>query len=413
MNPIKALGCRLVQAGFRLAMPVLPYRRPGQLDSVEKVPALLAERQVKNVLLVTDGGLRRCGVTKKLEEALKAAAIRCTVYDGTCANPTVEHVEDARILYRSQGCQAIIAFGGGSAMDGAKALGARIVRPEKKLGQLKGLLRVRKKLPPLIAIPTTAGTGSEVTPVAVITDRESFHKYTVLDFALIPSYAVLDPEVTVSLPPMVTATTGMDALTHAVEAYIGRSTTRRTRALALEATKLIFENLERVWANGEDREGRRYLLRAAYLAGEAFSKSYVGYIHAVAHSLGGQYDTPHGLANAVIMPYVLEDYGAAIHKKLHDLAVAAGIARAEEPHRAAAEKLIAAIRAMNRRMGIPETLPGIRREDIPAMARHAEQEANPLYPVPVLKTQRELERYYEQIADWREGYGQVQLRRAG
>ena len=148
MNPIKALGCRLVQAGFRLAMPVLPYRRPGQLDSVEKVPALLAERQVKNVLLVTDGGLRRCGVTKKLEEALKAAAIRCTVYDGTCANPTVEHVEDARILYRSQGCQAIIAFGGGSAMDCAKALGARIARPEKKLGQLRAFCGCGKNCRP-------------------------------------------------------------------------------------------------------------------------------------------------------------------------------------------------------------------------------------------------------------------------
>lgn len=413
MNPIKALGCRLVQAGFRLAMPVLPYRRPKEIGAVEAVPAALAEQQIRHVLLITDRGLRRCGVTKKLEEALKAARIRCTVYDGTCANPTVEHVEDARILYRSQGCQAIIAFGGGSAMDCAKAMGARIARPEKKLGQLKGLLRVMKKLPPLIAIPTTAGTGSEITPVAVITDWENLHKYTVLDFVLIPSHVVLDPEVTVSLPPMVTATTGMDALTHAVEAYIGRSTTAHTRALALEATKLIFANLERVWANGEDREGRSNMLRAAYLAGEAFSKSYVGYIHAVAHSLGGQYDTPHGLANAVIMPYVLEDYGPAIHKKLHDLAVAAGIATEEESHAEAAEKFIAAIRAMNRRMGIPEKLPGIRREDIPIMARHAAEEANPLYPVPVLKTQRELAYYYEQITDRRESYESVQLRRAG
>ena len=402
MNPIKAMGCRVFQAAFRLALPVLPYRQPEKLSHVEEVPALLKKLEISAVMIVTDRQIRAYGLTKGLEEGLREAGIRCAVYDGTCTNPTVENVEEARILYRSQGCQALIAFGGGSSMDCAKALGARIARPEKKLGQLKGLLRVMKKLPPLIAIPTTAGTGSEVTLAAVITDRESFHKYTILDFALIPSHAVLDPEVTVSLPPMVTAITGMDALTHAAEAYIGRSTSKETRALALEATRLIFANLERAWANGEDREARSNMLRAAYLAGDAFSKSYVGYIHAIAHSLGGQYNTPHGLANAVIMPYVLEAYGPAVQKKLHDLAVAAGIAVPEEPHKDAAERFIAAIRDMNRRMGIPEKLPDIQREDISRMADHAEKEANPLYPVPVLMTRQELERFYAQVADWRE-----------
>jgi len=217
---------------------------------------------------------------------------------------------------------------------------------------------------------------------------------------MIPRFAVLDPEVTVTLPPHLTATTGMDALTHAVEAYIGRSTSKETRALALEAVRLIFQNIEKAWENGEDREARKNMLLASYKAGIAFSKSYVGYIHAVAHSLGGQYNTPHGLANAVLMPIVLEEYGPAVYKKLHRLGMAAGVARAEDTAETGAKKFIAAIRSMNARMGIPETLSGIEKKDIPAMARHAAKEANPLYPVPVLMNAAALERFYHKAADW-------------
>lgn len=285
-------------------------------------------------------------------------------------------------------------------MDCAKAAGARIAYPNRTVGQMKGLLRVWRKLPMLIAIPTTAGTGSEVTVTAVITDSEKKHKYTMNNFTMIPSHAVLDPGVTVTLPPHLTATTGMDALTHAVEAYIGGSTTRQTRALALEAVALVFGNLERAYRDGTDLQAREAMLRAAYKAGVAFSKSYVGYIHAVAHSLGGQYNIPHGLANSVLMPIVLEEYGSRVHRKLHRLAVAAGVASEQETDGAAAEKFIAAIRDMNRRMGIPERLSGIQKADIPAMAKHAAKEANPLYPVPVLMNAAELERFYEKVADW-------------
>lgn len=285
-------------------------------------------------------------------------------------------------------------------MDCAKAAGARIAYPNRTVGQMKGLLRVWWKLPMLIAIPTTAGTGSEVTVTAVITDSEKKHKYTMNNFTMIPSHAVLDPGVTVTLPPHLTATTGMDALTHAVEAYIGGSTTRQTRALALEAVALVFGNLERAYRDGTDLQAREAMLRAAYKAGVAFSKSYVGYIHAVAHSLGGQYNIPHGLANSVLMPIVLEEYGSRVHRKLHRLAVAAGVASEQETDGAAAEKFIAAIRDMNRRMGIPERLSGIQKADIPAMAKHAAKEANPLYPVPVLMNAAELEQFYEKVADW-------------
>lgn len=391
--------CRVYQVLFHLALPVLPYREPERHTSVEEVPGILQRLGVDAVLLVTDPGLRRAKVTDGLEKLLAQQGIRCVVYDGTCANPTVENIEQARALYLSEGCRALIAFGGGSSMDCAKAVGARIAYPKKSLDQLKGLLRVLRQIPPLIAIPTTAGTGSEVTVTAVITDRKKHHKYTMNDFTLIPRYAVLDPQVTLSLPPQVTATTGMDALTHAVEAYIGRSTTKETRALALDATSRVFRYLETAYRDGSNLEARENMLLAAYRAGIAFSKSYVGYIHAVAHSLGGQYNIPHGLANAVLMPIVLEAYGASAEKKLHELALAAGVAQAWDSDHAAAQKFIAAIRELNRRMQIPATLSGIRQEDIPQMAAYAAREANPLYPVPRLMDAKELEQFYEKVAD--------------
>ena len=172
------------------------------------------------------------------------------------------------------------------------------------------------------------------------------HKYALMSFPLIPHFAVLDATLTYTLPSHLTATTGMDALTHAVEAYIGRSTTKETRRLALEATKLIFENIEAAYSDGHNHEARENMLHAAYKAGIAFSKSYVGYIHAVAHSLGGQYGTPHGLANTVIMPYVLESYSKSVYKKLHELTIAAGISTEEESHQSGAEKFINATKEL-------------------------------------------------------------------
>lgn len=174
-------------------------------------------------------------------------------------------------------------------MDCAKGVGARLARPNKTLAKMEGILHVMHKLPLLIAVPTTAGTGSETTLAAVITDADTHHKYAINDFSLIPHYAVLEPEVTVGLPPQLTSTTGMDALTHAIEAYIGRSTTKQTRSAAIEAIQLILRYLPAAYKNGQNRIARKQMLRASYLAGTAFTKSYVGYVHAVAHSLGGQY----------------------------------------------------------------------------------------------------------------------------
>ncbi len=399
MNIFRKAFCRTFQTAFHMALPFLPYREPEKLDSIAAIAELLKKKNIKSVMIVTDKGLRTAGLTKPLEELLAARGINCAVYDGTRANPTVANVAEAREMYLKEGCEGMIAFGGGSSMDCAKALGARIAYPKRSLQSLRGVLRVLRRIPLLIAVPTTAGTGSEVTLAAVITDEQKKHKYTMNDFTLIPRYAVLDPEVTYSLPPHLTATTGMDALTHAVEAYIGRSTSRETRERALRATSLIFTYIERAYANGHDREARAKMLEAAYDAGIAFSKSYVGYIHAIAHSLGGQYNIPHGLANSVLMPIVLEDYGKAAHKKLHRLGIAAGVADEKDTDAEGARKFIAAVRELNRRMNIPEKLRGIREEDIPTMAHHADREANPLYPVPVTMDAKQLEKYYRMVAE--------------
>ncbi|MDO4483276.1 MAG: iron-containing alcohol dehydrogenase [Clostridia bacterium] len=399
---VKAAFCRVFQLGFRAVLPVLPYREPEILSSCGDIPGVLVKERADNVLIVTDKGIVANGLLAPIEEALTACNIDYTVYDGTRPNPSVTNVADALALYQTNGCKALIAVGGGSAMDCAKAVGARLAHPRKSLRQMKGILRVWRKLPPLIAVPTTAGTGSEVTLAAVVTDSEKKDKYALMSFPLIPKYAVLDAGLTVSLPKGLTATTSMDALTHAVEAYIGRSTTRHTREYALEATRLVFAHLQEAYEDGTNLEARKAMLTAAYKAGEAFSQSYVGYIHAVAHSLGGFYGTPHGLANAVIMPYVLDVYGAHAYKKLHALGVAAGVCTEAVSHKEGAEAFIRAIREMNKAMNIPEKLQGIDKADIPALARHAEKEANPLYPVPMLMTARELEAIYHTVADWSE-----------
>lgn len=394
MNLIQHICCRAYQGGFRAALPFLPYREPEILHHCEELPDTLKQHKIKKILIVTDPGIVACGLMTKITSVLAKEKISYSVYDQTSANPTVRNVEEALALYQKEHCKALLAIGGGSAMDCAKALGARIACPKKTLGQLKGTLHVLHRIPLLIAVPTTAGTGSENTLAAVITDSEKKHKYVLNDFVLIPRYAILDAELTYSLPPHLTATTGMDALTHAVEAYIGRSTTKETREKALLAVKTIYQNIETAYHDGHNHAAREQMLNAAYLAGFAFSRSYVGYVHAVAHSLGGQYNIPHGLANAVLLPEVLESYGSCIHQKLHMLGCAAGVCTEQDSIKAGAGKFIASIRTLNKNMGIPDFLSGIQERDIETMSVHAAKEANPLYPVPKLMTRRELEAFY-------------------
>ncbi len=400
MNLIKKIYCRIYQFAFHAALPVLPYREPEILKNVEEIADKIKSLGITSAFIVTDSFLKSSGATETLEKSLKVNNINYVLYDKTRPNPTVHNVEEALSEYRSGNCKCLIAFGGGSAMDCAKAIGARAVYPKRSLNGLKGNLRIFRKLPPLFAVPTTAGTGSEVTLTAVITDTEKKHKYTMNSFPLIPRFAVLDPQVTYTLPKSLTSTTGMDALTHAVEAYIGGSTSKETRQLAKEAVKLILENIELAYNEPENYKARENMLTAAYKAGIAFSKSYVGYVHAVAHSLGGQYNVPHGLANTVLLPVVLEAYGDKIHKKLYELAVFAGVASESDTHKDGAAKFIERIKTLNNNMNIPKYIEGIIEEDIPLMAKHADKEGNPLYPVPVLMNAKELEKFYYMVADW-------------
>jgi alcohol dehydrogenase class IV len=378
---------------FKLVSPILPWREPELLEgpgSLLELPTKLTGRGIKKVLVVTDKSLVALGLLSPLLTEFAAQNIEYVVYDETVPNPTVGNIEAALKLYHSNQCQAIIACGGGSPIDCAKGVGARVARPRKSLASMKGVLKVLHRLPLLTAIPTTAGTGSEATLAAVISNPETHEKYPINDHSLIPHLAVLDPELTRKLPKQMTATTGMDALTHAVEAYIGRSNTKETERDAIEATRIIMQDLVAVYADGDDVVRRGNMLKAAYLAGKAFTRAYVGYVHAIAHTLGGFYGIPHGLANSVILPHMLDYFGASAEKRLADLARKSKTVDETLDDASAAKAFIARIRAMNKSMAIPETLTGIKSEDVPLMVKRALSEANPLYPVPRILNGQEL-----------------------
>lgn len=394
--------CRVYQGILRVASYFAPWRRPELLqgkNSLSKLPKLIKDKGINSVLIVTDKGITSLGLIDGLLRGLDDEEIKYIVYDKTVPNPTIDNIEEALQIFKINNCEGIIAFGGGSPMDCAKGVGARIARPNKTIPEMKGQIKIRKAIPPLFAIPTTAGTGSEATIAAVITDSKTHEKYAINDMTLIPHYAVLDPVLTEGLPPHITSTTGMDALTHAVEAYIGKSNTKETKELSEEAVKLIFENIFEAYSNGTNLGARENMQKASFFAGSAFTRAYVGYVHAIAHTLGGFYSVPHGLANAVILPYVLEYYGEAVHKSLAELAELVGIGEQEDTIEEKANKFIEAIRGLNKAMKIPEKISGIDEKDIPLMVHRAIEEANPLYPVPKILTKEDLLNIFNRIRE--------------
>lgn len=390
--------CRVFQKGFQQALKVVPYRKPELLKgeyALQQLPPRIQQDRIQSILIVTDQGIRGLGYVDELKQALLEIGIQSVIYDETVPNPTIDNVEAARALYIMHECEGIIAFGGGSPMDCAKGVAATVSCPHKTIAQMKGVMRVRKEMPPFYAIPTTAGTGSEATVAAVISNPKLNEKYALMDPVLIPHVAVLDPLLTVKLPPFVTATTGMDALTHAVEAFIGKLNTAETIACSKKAVKLIHENLYEAFINGDNVEARANMQEASYLAGVAFTRAMVGNIHAIAHTLGGFYNTPHGLANAVIMPYVLRFYGKAVHEPLAELANVIGLQGRTEAEKAIA--FIEWIEDMNAKMGIPNKIEGIVNRDIPEMVKRALAESNPLYPVPKIMNANEMFYIYQLV----------------
>lgn len=385
MWALKVAYYRAYQKVMKVMLYFLDWSEPQLLTgpgSIRKLPSVIKEKGIGKVMVVTDKGLMSLNLLDGLFEELDKAGISYVVYDGVQPNPSIENIEEAREMFVSNGCEAMIAFGGGSPMDCAKAACARVVRPNKTIPQMRGVLKVMRKLPPFFAVPTTAGTGSETTVAAVVSNTQTHEKYAINDPCLRPKFAVLDPELTTGLPQKITSTTGLDALTHAVEAYIGKSNTRETENYAEKATKLIFENLETCYNDGQNIEARGQMLLASFYAGMAFTRAYVGYVHAIAHNLGGMYGIPHGLANSVILPVVLEEYGSTIYPRLAKLAEIVGIDGQTEEE--LAKGFIAEIKAMNERMAIPTSFEQIKEEDIPTIVERAMKEAHPLYPTPVI-----------------------------
>lgn len=383
---INKLYCRTFQLIMKFGNYFMPYRMPEYIEgenSVLKLPSWIKEKNLNNVFIVTDNGLMNIGLPNPLFKVFEDEGIKYTVFSNIEPNPTSDNVEEGYKLYKANNCQTIVAFGGGAPMDCAKAIGARVARPNKSVAQLQGLLKVMKKIPPFFAVPTTAGTGSETTVAAVITDSKTHRKASINDTALIPNYAVLDPTLTVGLPPFVTATTGMDALCHAVEAYTNHTyMTKLENKLALDAIKLIHDNIVEVYNNGKNPDARQNMQKAAFYAGRAFTRGCVGYVHAVGHTLGGLYHIPHGLAMSVILPHVMKQYGPAVYDKLADCADVCGITGADNKEKALA--FISWIEETKKQLNIPAGIDVILEKDIPQIIAWAKKEANPLYPVPVI-----------------------------
>ena len=392
MNAARKCWCRTYQRGMYVAEYFMPWRKAEVIegpDSLLKLPALLKTRGTKSVLVVTDEFLSTHVLPAFLEQMNKDG-VKYAVYDKVVPNPSIACIEDGLKVYKDNQCDCVVAVGGGSPMDCAKIIAARSVT-NKPVEKMKGLLKINKKLPPFYAVPTTAGTGSEVTLTAVISNPDKNEKYPINDPCLIPGYVVLDPNLTVGLPPHITSTTGMDALTHAVEAYIGHSNTKDTKRDAIDAIKLIFDNILIVYHDGTNLEARGNMQRAAMLAGRSFTRACVGYVHAIGHALGAFYHIPHGLAMSIILPTMLKAYGKSAHKRLAELADLVGIGGATVEEKA--NNFIAKVEAMNAEMQIPAKIGGkfaIDEKDIPEIVKRADAEANPLYPCPALFDKDEL-----------------------
>lgn len=391
-------------------------------ECITRIPELLKTHGIKGVQVITTPGTIRRGTVAPLLAQCEDAGIRTVLYTGVSPDPTVAEVEAAAECFLVSGCEAILAIGGGSVIDCAKVAGARAVKRDLPVGKMSGMLKIHKKLPLLLAVPTTAGTGSEVTLAAVITDETCHYKHAVMDYCLIPRYAFLDPGLSCSLPPDMTAYSGMDAMTHAVEAYCNRFCSPKMKAHAMKAVSLIGANLLTAYREPANKAARMNMLTGSYEAGIAFTNAYVGYVHAIAHGIGGLYHVPHGEANAILLPKVLAAYGSAVYEPLARLErkvraawgkperevrmsgaeperevrmSGAGMERkvcasgaedgnSKETDAVLAEAFIERIRRMNRSMGIPEQLAMLRKEDVPELAARALKEGNPNYPVPVI-----------------------------
>lgn len=384
MNLLKKIYYRTFQFILYLGANFINFREPkifSGKDSILKVCDLLDGKKYKSIFVVSSHSLKRHGLLNTLLTHLNEKNIPYVEYLDVNVNPSIDDVENGLKILKTMDKPLIVGIGGGSVLDCAKIIAARCTNKNKSVSKMKGLFKIRHKLPLLVLAPTTAGTGSETTVAAVIVDKTNHDKYAINDPKLIPDYAILDSSFLLTLPGSVTSTTGMDALTHAIEAYLGRSNTRKTKKYALNAIKLIFEYLEKSYNEPANLEYREKMQLASYQAGVSFTRAYVGYVHALAHSLGGKYNTAHGYANAIILPVVLKEYGVKAYKKLAKIYDHCFINKTLS-NKDKAEFIINKIEQMNKNMNIVSDFKDvIKLEDIPNLVDHAYKEAHPLYPV--------------------------------
>ena len=388
MMPFRKPLLRTLKPTMARSMYLLPPQESALLQragSVKRLPALIRAQGIHKPLIVTDPMLMEIKLLDGLLAACEALGLPYAVYDGVQPNPSIENIEDAYGLYLKNGCDAVVGFGGGSSMDCAKVVAGRVVRPhlstERLGGYFKVMLPFPKKLPRIFAVPTTAGTGAETTSAAVVTDPEKNTKYTVNDFLLHPHFIVLDPELTLGLPPFFTAITAMDALSHAVEGYIGGAHCRVTDIYSESAIRMIFENVAKVVQDGSDIAARSQMLLASYYAGIVLNRALTGYVHPFAHKIGGMYHLPHGRVIGAVLPLVFEFYGTTVHRRLAKLADVINVTTPDMPEARKAAAFIEAVRGFNRTYGIGETIPELREEDFGEIAQSIHRECIP-YPVP-------------------------------
>lgn len=393
---------RVRQAIFSPIQKTQLYMQPRMIKGEHALLDLvdvLKEKHLTHYMIVTTPGFIKRGTLQSFFEALTQNDIQYSIFHDVKPDPEISDVEKLKEMFIKDGCQALIAIGGGSVIDCSKAALACVQMKNLDVKTVLHTGRVSKQLPLLIAVPTTAGTGSEVTAGAVITDPIKKRKYALSHLFLIPKYAVLDASLLTSLPAKMTAYSGMDALTHAIEAYINCFNNRKTNEYALCAIKSIFQYLVPSFEDGLNMQYRLELLEASYNAGVAISNNYVGYVHAIAHGIGGMYHLQHGMINAIILPIVLEEYGGAVVGKLAKIADVVGITGATDQDKS--KQFIQKLQDLNQIFSIPTSIPEIQEEDIHYLATGAEKEGNPTYPTPVTWNVAQFEKVIRKI---KQGY---------
>jgi alcohol dehydrogenase len=393
INSARAAGLTALMRGAGLVTRLIPFPQPTLLvgpGSSGRLGQAVAGFGHHKILIVTDSIISKLGLLKPLTDALTVGGADFVVFDEITPDAPIPLIEKGIAFYKKHGCDAIVAFGGGSSMDASKAIAVAISNP-KPLRKLAGYLKGLRTPVRIYAVPTTAGTGSEVTVAAVISDPERHSKLVIVDPRMVPKMAALDPSLMTGLPPHITAATGIDALTHAVEAFVGNWTTPYSDGMALSAVGLIFENLRTAYTDGKNLEAREKMALASTYAGFAFTRANVGYVHAIAHQFGGKYHTPHGLANAIMLPFVLKYSKPAIIDRLALLAVRAKVGHDDEPKAVLAQKFLDAVDQLNQDLGIPTYLEALQESDIPALAKAACFEAHTGYPVPRYMSQAQCE----------------------